>query len=190
MEILSNVIKTENIELPQIISDTYEIDADYAVGILDSKSSGNGYPYNEFIEHFIKSVVYSCGLLLIVKYNLSINDLFSIIDEAINVFKDDYEKEEDKDKSIIVSVIGNGRREEIEGKIAYVLIDNHGGIVGNRYKYNLAELGKCALSTICSIYYDNGIEQDKIEKTLEKIYRNSLELVRKKFNKENKKNDK
>lgn len=181
MKLTMNTLNSENIELPQITTNINEVEADYAVGISDINSNGCGYPYDVIIEHFIKSVIYSCGLLLIVKYSMTIDDIFSIINEGIEAFKEEYVKEEDKGKNIIISAIGNGRKQEIEGKVAFVVADNVGGIVGDPHKYNLSDLGIGALSTIGSMYIDKGIEQDKIEKAIGEMYNTALDFIRNKI---------
>lgn len=178
--LLEDTLKKEDKKLPLIQDDVEEVQADFVVGVSKEGINGHVFPIDSKIEHFFKSIIYSCSLLLIDKYSQTIDDIWEYVDNGIETFKEDNVPDDEQDKVVIVTTVGLGKRVEIEGKIASVVTSSSAsvGIIGDMYKYNLADLGIGTLSAIGCAYLDRGMQIDKIEVALKDMYEQALDMVR------------
>ncbi len=178
--LIEDELKKEDIQLPFIQDDIEEVQANSAVGVSKEKIDGYIYSSDLKLEKFFKTIIYSCGLLLVNKYNQTIDDIWEYVENGIETFKEKNVPEDEKEKAVIATTVGFGKRVEIEGKVASVLTSPNTsvGIIGDTYKYNLGDLGIGTLSGIGCIYLDRGMPMDRIEAALKEIYEQAIDMVR------------
>ena len=188
MAITEDELRKENVTIPEADKKVLSVQADYAIGVSEKDQVGNGYPAEKTMELLFKSIVHTSTLILVKRDKDNIEDIYNLIEMGMDTFKNEYFSEEEKDNCVIVSTIAGGRRSEIEGYVASILTPNGVGLIGDTYKYNLAELAKGAVAAIGSLYLDRGVELEKVEASLNSSFEEAMKLVREKaeYDKNNK----
>ena len=188
MAITEDELRKENVTIPEADKKVLSVQADYAIGVSEKDQVGNGYPAEKTMELLFKSIVYTSTLILVKRDKDNIEDIYNLIEMGMDTFKNEYFSEEEKDNCVIASTIAGGRRSEIEGYVASILTPNGVGLIGDTYKYNLAELAKGAVAAIGSLYLDRGVELEKVEASLNSSFEEAMKLVREKaeYDKNNK----
>lgn len=184
--LLIRTLREDEVKRPEIMKDVHDMIADFAVSVGKEESSGTGYPIESVFEQFMKSVLFSCSIELVLEYNADIDFIYDIIDSATDKFRKEFQTNEEESKYVLVGSNWKGKRQEVEAKVVSVVTDDGVGILGEPFKYNLAQLGIFTLAAIGEMYLDRGTEQDRVEAAMKEIYDNAMEIVRKRFEEDSK----